>query len=520
MVNGRNLVSRRTFLAGTSLAAVAGYAGRSWAADGPKTAAAPAIVRAPAGVLRGETFAGVRMFRGIPFCETPAGALRFRPPMKLAPWEGEHDATRFKASAMQAGEPGIAHSEDCLGLNIWAPTSGGPHPVFVWIHGGGFTAGHAFDAGLDGAQFARDGVVVVTVPYRLGIFGFLDVSPLLGSSYAGSANNAVKDLIASLQWIRENISAFGGDPDRVTVGGESAGGKLTCTLMGVPSAQPLFHQMISSSGGAERVWTTEQAAFVAGRFGDVWKKTGRDLQSLATAPATELADAQKQLLADWPKDLPMQIPLRPEIDGEFFPRTPIETIAAGSTRGKRFLVGTNLDESAAFIGAHPKEVTQSNVGNLALARFNEIYSHYKSLYPDLSDEQLRIRAVSAQAYWVPSVRVADAHAKAAGNTWMYRLDFAESSGRLQGYAFHGLDVPLVWNKPHKDVTNAGAETKLSTQMHQAWVAFIRGEAPAAPGLPAWPEYKPETRDTMLLTGESRVERKPHEAELRLWDGVL
>ena len=510
-------VSRRTFLAGASLGALAIYQRSIFGKD----AVEPAIVKTSMGAVRGEAANGVRMFRGIPFCEPPVGPLRFRLPEKIKSWDGELDATKFKASPMQAGEQGVTHSEDCLGLNIWAPTSGGPYPVFVWIHGGGFTAGHAFDPGLDGAQFVRDGIVVVTVPYRLGIFGFLDVSPLLRSSYAGSSNNAVRDLIASLEWIRDNIEAFGGDPGRVTIGGESAGGKLTSTLMGVPSAQPLFQQMISSSGGAERVWTTEQATFVGNHFGELWKKTGdRDYSTLLTAPATELADAQKQLLADWPKELAMQIPFRPEIDSELFPKSPIENIAAGSTRGKRFLVGSNLDESAVFIGPHPKEVIQPNVGNVALAKFNEIYAHYKTLYPKLNDEQLRIRAVSAQAYWVPSIRVADAHAKASGKTFMYRLDFLEASGRLQGYAFHGLDVGLVWKKPRKDVTNADAEARLSSQMHQAWVAFIRGETPAAAGLPEWTEYHPDTRDTMLLNANSQMKQKPHEAELRLWGGVL
>ena len=513
-------VSRRTFLAGASAAALSAYQQRGFAAEG----SIPAVVRTPLGVLRGEAVGGVRMFRGIPFCEAPVGPLRFKPPVKNKPWEGELDATKFKASPMQAGEPGIPHGEDCLGLNVWAPMSGGPYPVFAWIHGGGYTAGHAFDSGTDGVQFARDGVIVVTIPVSTGGFRISGCEPdaAIQRNTPAAANNAVRDLIASLEWIRDNIAAFGGDPGRVTVGGESAGGKLTSTLMGVPSAQPLFHQMISSSGGAERVWSTEQARIVANYFGELWKKSGRDFPSLLTAPATELGDAQKQFLADWPKDRAMQIPTRPEIDGDFFPKPPIEIIAAGSTRGKRFLVGSNLDEAAVFIGPHPKEIVQNNVANVPLAKFNEIYPHYKTLYPDLNEEQLRIRAVSAQSYWVPSIRVADAHAKAAGNTWMYRLDFKETSGRLEGYAFHGLDVGLVWNKPHKDVANAAAEAKLSSLMHPAWLAFIRGDAPVtSPGLPAWPEYHADTeRDTMILGETSHVEQKPHEAELRLWDGVL
>src|SRR6201999_2364702 len=135
---------------------------------------------------------------------------------------GVRDATKFAAAAIQPGENGVAHSEDCLYLNVWAPTTKGPHPVFVWIHGGGFTGGHSFDSALNGANFARDGVVCVTVAYRLGVLGFLDVEPLLGADYVASANNALHDLIASLEWIQHNIASFGGDPHRVTIGGESA----------------------------------------------------------------------------------------------------------------------------------------------------------------------------------------------------------------------------------------------------------------------------------------------------------
>ena len=143
-------------------------------------------------------------------------------------------------------------------------------PVFVWIHGGGFTGGSSFAPIFDGTEFAKAGVIVVTVAYRLGVFGFLEMEPLLGAEYAGSANNAVRDLICALEWVRENIAAFGGDAKRVTVGGESAGAKLTDVLMGVPEAQGLFAQMISESGGAERVWGKEHAAQVANGYGEVW----------------------------------------------------------------------------------------------------------------------------------------------------------------------------------------------------------------------------------------------------------
>lgn len=505
-------ISRRKFLAGSSMAALAWPAWRVWA-----DAAAITAQRVRSGILRGESADGVRIFRGVPFADPPVQALRFRPPAKVKPWTGERDATRFAAAAMQPDAVRIAKSEDCLYLNVWAPEGKGPFPVYVWIHGGGFTSGNSFDPLQDGAKFAREGIVCVTVAYRLGVFGFLDFGPLLGSEYAGGANHAVLDLMAALQWVQENIEAFGGDPSRVTIGGESAGAKLTDTLMGVPSAQPLFHQMISESGGAERIWARANAEAVAEGFGEAWsKQAGRKIGDLLTASAAEIIDAQRSFTKEWPR----HFPLRPEIDAALIPQLPAKTISEGSTRGKRLLIGTNRDESALFLGPHPEKVTAANLGNLSLASFNEVFEAYRKIYPQMSLEELRVRAVTAEEYWVPSMRVADAHVRGGGTAWVYRLDFAETSGRFAGEAYHSLDVWLAWNKPHTEVANAEAEGVMARQMFLAWTAFIKGETPAAPGLPSWPEYRLATRPTMVLDTRSRIEQQPQEAELRLWDGVL
>jgi para-nitrobenzyl esterase len=452
--------------------------------------------------------------------------------LPIKPWSGERDATRFAASPMQwnespaAGERPLTHSEDCLYLNIWAPEGKGPFPVFVWIHGGGFISGHASEPIYDGSAFAREEIVVVTVEYRLGVFGFLDLGPLLnsnlgktgGASYSGSANNALRDLIAALEWLHTNVASFGGDPNRITIGGESAGAKLTDILMGIPTAQHLFHQMISESGGAERIWSKDDSAAVSDGYGEQWRKqTGKDLDALKTAPPDQLIAAQHEFFEQWPQ----HFPLRAEIDGTLIPQLPVKTIAAGSTRGKRLLIGTNRDESALFIGPHPShDPGPKDLGNLSLEKFEEVFQHYAKIYPEMTPEQLRIRAVTAEEYWVPSIRVADAHLAGGGTAWVYELDFAETSGRLEGYAYHSLDVPLVWQHPHINAGNVASEVELAKQVHQAWATFIRGEAPTAPGLPAWPQYSAQTRPTMILNTQSRVEPDPQGAELKLWEGVL
>jgi para-nitrobenzyl esterase len=475
------------------------------------------VVKTPLGVLRGQVIEGVRVFRGVPFAEAPVGALRFRRPVKMRPWAVERDATKFAAASMQAGDNDVAQSEDCLYLNVWTPVEaavGAGMPVFVWIHGGGFTGGESFAPIFDGREFAKAGVVVVTVAYRLGVLGFMDMGPLLGAAYRGSGNNALRDLICALEWVKENVAAFGGDASRVTVGGESAGAKLTDILMGVPAAQGLFAQMISESGGAERVWPVANAAVVAKGFGEVWGKTSATLK---TAAAEELIAAQVKFLASWPK----HFPLRAEVDGELLPRLPVETIAAGFSKGKRLLIGTNREESALFVGPHPlHDATAKDLGNVGLTAFDAVYAQYKEVYPKMSEERLRIRALTAEEYWVPSVRVADAHVKGGGTAWMYRLDFAPSSGRFKGDAYHSEDLGLVWDKPNVAIENAAAETVLARQMHAAWLRFIKGDAPGADGLPVWPEYSSGVRETMVFDAVSKVEERPQEAELRLWDGVL
>jgi para-nitrobenzyl esterase len=536
------LTSRREFVAGASLAAL-GAAVRCAAplrlpaqsAGSPATAISGIVLNTPSGRLRGVFINGVRIFLGIPFAQPPVGNLRFRPPVPGRPWKGVRDAGHFAPSAMQSGTwIHSVHSEDCLYLNIWAPSAPGPHPVLVWVHGGGYNGGTAALSFSDGAGFADAGIVCISVAYRLGVFGFLDMEPLLGPEYAGSGCNALRDLMAAFTWVQENVAAFGGDPGRVTIGGESAGAKLTDTLMAIPSARPLFHQMISESGGVDRVWSKPQADEVAEGFLAQWRQglavdaTGgattparirRDFTaaSVLTAPASDLVAVQRIFLRQWPR----HFPLRPEVDGVLLREMPQPAIRAGSSRGKHLLIGTNREESALFVGPHPEhDPSPINLGNMTEREFMPVFEQYRRIYPEMPPDRLRIRALTAEEYWVPSVRVADAAVKGGVTTWMYLLDFTQTQGRLKGYAFHSLDLPLVFDKANPLAGNVAAEAQLATQVHAAWVSFIHGKAPAGPGLPKWSKYKAGSRPTMILNVDSRVEKKPQDAELQLWKGLL
>ncbi len=504
------MFTRRRFIGNSVLAIAGATTVRGQGSPGA------AEVQVEQGVLRGQVAAGVMVFRGVPFAQPPVGDLRFRAPLPPQSWTDVREAGQFAPASLQPNEPGLAQSEDCLYLNVWAPQKGGPFPVLVWIHGGGFTGGSSFTRIFDGTEFARAGIVVVTVAYRLGALGFMDVSPMLGEQYAGSENNALRDLIAGLQWVAKNIHAFGGEAGRVTLGGESAGAKLTDTLMGVPAAAGLFHQMISESGGAERMWPAGRAGEIGAQYGKLWTaRTKSPVSALLTAPGRQIVEQQTEFIRQSPVHFPFRVGVREPL----VPVAPLTTIRGGSTRHKRLLLGSNRDESAFFLGPHPKaKPGAQDLGNLSLASFDQVAERYRALYPTMSDDLRRIRSVTAEEYWIPSLRVAEAHTLAGGEAYVYRLDFA-GDGRFAGLAFHSYDLRFVWDFFGSDVPSDAAQT-LAREVHSAWVAFIQGKAPAAPGLPAWPVYDLEKRPTMLLDARCRIELDPAKEERMLWDGLL
>ena len=475
------------------------------------------IVTAPIGTFRGTTAQGVRVFRGIPFAESPVGKLRFRAPVALKPTSGVRDASKFAAEAMQKEEAGVARSEDCLYLNVWTPSGKGPYPVLVWIHGGGFTGGNSFAPIFDGSGFAQSGIVVVTVAYRLGVFGFMDLEPLLGASFADSANNGTRDLITALHWVHENIAAFGGDPTQVTVGGESAGAKVTAALLAIPESAALFHSAISESGGGERVLTHAQAGGVAQDFAALWKQGGVTPQDLLLAPAAALIDTQEKLIAT----SNLHFPFREQVGGSLLALRPVDLITAGSPAGKRLLIGSNRDESALFLGPRPKPpVKPSDLGNLPLDLFENVQKKYAELYPGMSVSQREIRAATAEEYWIPTLRLAEASVAKNEDIWMYRLDYSSYSGRLEGEAYHSEDLGFVWDKLSVAERQDEQAKALATQMHTAWTTFIHGKTPSADGLPAWPAFTLSKRSTMILDRVSRVEDDPNVAERAVWAGVM
>jgi para-nitrobenzyl esterase len=492
------------------------------------------LVKTRHGEARGRLEDGVAVFRGIPFAAPPFGAHRFRPPQPVEPWTGVRDATAFGAippalppgPEVKAFVPDVAApGEDCLNLNLWTPEPGAAGlPVMVWITGGFFKFGSG--APYDGSRFARDGVVCVTLNYRAGPEGFLDLGD-------GLANLGLLDQVAALEWVRDSVAAFGGDPGGVTVFGESAGAMSIGTLLSMPRAEGLFRRAIAQSGAAHTV----SPGTVARRIGaDLAARVGvpatRD--AIAAVPLDRLWRAQAELEADlladpdprrWGREVVVgSLPWQPSVDGEVVPERPIDRIAAGAGGGIDVIVGTNVDEGRLGLVATG---TIDRVPEGALAAAADLFgldagtavAAYRSAYPGHGEGDL-LAALQTDGFWrVPALRLADAHAGSRGTTHMYEFAWRSPAfGGLLG-ACHGLEVPFVFDtlEPGAMLGPALGDSppqQLADAMHSAWVAF------ATRGDPGWPAYDLDRRATRRSDTTSEVVDDPRAAERRLWEGVL
>ncbi len=521
----RRLLQAAPMLLGAALAGAAGPAAspETEPPDGPD-----AVLRIRAGLLRGRRCCGVRAFLGIPYGHVPG---RFRTAAAAAPWSGMREAVRFGPIAVQRlGSAASDSSEQCLSMNVWAPdaaprsAAGGAsagRPVLVWLHGGSNVSGAASQPIFDGARFARSGVVCVTLNYRLGVFGFLELGDAIGGAYRGSGNNGLRDQLLALRWVRDNIAAFGGDPSRVTLGGESAGAKDVAALLASPAARGLFARAILESGGGRTVLSLQQAGEVRLRYLALLGLPPGRADRLLGLDTDRLIEAQHALMLD----IPFSYPLRPLIDGTLLPAMPETAIALGSAVHVALLLGTNRDEARLFLppGAASRPLDGRSLSNMDAGRFEAILSRYDASMTAPDPAEIRWRALTAEEYWIPSVRLAEAQEGAGGTAWMYRFDKRAEYGPFRGRAAHVSELPYVWNNPDDPQLApliAGFDAALAERIHAAWVAFIAGGPPAAAGLPDWPPYDGRTRTTMILDRVSRLQDDPEQAERRLWSRLF
>lgn len=493
-------------------------------------------VRTGFGALLGHTVDGVTSFKGIPYAAPPFGPNRFRAPQPVERWDGVRDAGVFGATAPMPGyrppfelllpNP-IIEGDACLNLNVWTPDSGaGGLPVMVWVHGGAFVNGSSAVPLYDGTAFARDGIVLVSVNYRLGVDGFLD----LADGKEAATNRGLLDQIAALEWVQANIAAFGGDPGRVTVFGESAGAMSIGALLSSPHTEGLFARAILQSGAGHHAVTPVTAALVrdelAQRLG-----VPATREALADVPLERLVVAQAALTleaqqtpdpARWGEIALNSMAFEPVVDGDLVPDLPARRIAAGAAPGVQVLVGTTAEEHRLFLVPNgiADAATEPMLAGLAAAYGLDVdtaLGTYRARRPDAPPGDVLADIMSDWFFRIPAIRLAEARAAIGLSVWAY--EFAWSSPAYDGRlgSCHALEIGFVFNTlAHPSGAAMQGTTPphaLADEMHRAWVTF------ATNGQPGWPPYEPERRFTMrFAVPASKVVRDPRGEERRQWDG--
>lgn len=492
------------------------------------------VVHTSAGPVRGTWENGVRIWRGIPYAAPPIGDLRWRAPQPEAPWTEPRDAVEFGAIAPQPPNPimhhgvGAVQDEDCLSLNVWSPA--GPDtglPVMVWVHGGAYLLGSSRQPLYDAAGLAARGdVVVVSINYRVGALGWLDlrqVAPELGAD----ANCGLLDVIAALEWVRDNVSAFGGDPGRVTLAGESAGGGIVTSLLAAPRAAGLFHRAIAQSSPVTSVHSPDLALQVAQEFlaelGDV---------DLRTVSVLQLLKAGSSIYNRIPTDLPGRIAFAPTVDGVLLTEPPSRVLHQGRGLPVPLLIGTNKDESSAFrfmksplMPITPEAVRRmfDDIGTGDDGPVTPSMADVVSAYREAQSTSLGLDLARDIGFRMPTVWAAEGH-RAVAPVHLYRFDWSTPFFRaIKLGATHGTELPYLFgnfNHTDRDPTFllGGRRTgaRVSDRLQARWLAFVNGGDPNSADVDLdWPAYT-DDRQTLLIDGTDQVVPDPDAALRRTW----
>ncbi|MFC8566510.1 carboxylesterase/lipase family protein [Streptomyces sp. NPDC057245] len=488
------------------------------------------VVRTVSGAVRGRTEDGLAVFRGIPFAQPPVGDARFGAPRRVRPWDGVRDACAFGPPPPQdlgvagtVGPPDVPEGDDWLTVNVWtpAPDPAAHRPVMVWIHGGSYKLGHSGSPAYDARRIAADGdLVVVTLNYRLGMEGFAHIE-------GAPANRGLLDQVAALVWVQDNIAAFGGDPGRVTVFGESAGAGSVAALLAMPRAQGLFGRAVAQS--------VPGTFFSADLARDLGAALAAELglrptvDDLAAVDPGQLLKAGQTLgpkmpgrIDRWGRAAPTLTPYAPVVDGEFLPVTPWRALRSGAARGVDLVVGHNRDETRLFTALAGK---LGEIGEERASAALRLYAPggeaaYRAAFPEASANDLYERVQTDWLFAMPSLHLAEARLAGGGRAHVYELTWpAPAQGGALG-ACHALDVPLLFGTFREGLALLqfeGAEPSaealaLSSRFRSSWTAFART------GDPGWPAYDTVRRLVQVLDTEPTVAPYPQETSRRLWEG--
>ena len=497
------------------------------------------VVATSGGTVRGLiTTNGIASYRGIPYGAPTGGANRFMPPRHAVPWTGVFDATVFGPSAPQGPpnrppDPGrdVRTGEDCLVVNVWtpAPTRSARRPVMVWLHGGGFITGSATPALYDGANLARLGdVVVVSLNHRLNAFGYTYLGGVGGADFADSGNVGQLDIVQALGWVRDNIEAFGGDPSRVTIFGESGGGLKTAALLATPPAARLFHRAIIESGPGIRMASLEDQDRVARELMMELSFAKNDMKALQTVPAADLHKAFGVVNARHPPRGAGFISIfAPTIDGRSLPHHPFDPSAPTVSSTVPLMIGSNHTEATLFGVARDKyDVTEAEIGPLLKGLVgpdvDDVVAGYRKALPNASPWDLMILINTDIPTSAFSREIARRKTEAGGApAWLYRFDWETPVGRMR--APHTIEMPFVFsNLDHSYVPLGDGPERpaLAHTMSTLWTNFARGGKPIAAGIPTWPPYDGKSRSTMLLNTQARLVNDPDQPLREISDKVL
>jgi para-nitrobenzyl esterase len=539
--SGNGTLSRRAFVEmGAGFCLTASFGRLAW----PQSAGGrTAVVKTTNGPVQGVVENGVQTFKGMRYAAPPLGALRFMPPQKPKPWTDVADALAFGAASMQLRTGGSAVSypgnvgralgqvytppddiakqnEDCMFLNVWTPQLGGrkKRPVMVWFHGGGFNYGSGSWPAYDGHNLAsRHDVVVVTVNHRLNAFGYLYLGELAGDAFAGSGNAGQLDLIAVLEWVRDNIAEFGGDPANVTIFGQSGGGGKVSFLLATPAAQGLFHRAIIESGPGIRGVPKEAATGVAKAVLAELQINPGDVKALQTVLAEKLAAAAAAMQAKMGGGAGTGgLRFAPVVDGVVLPNHPFDPVAPSISANVPVMVGCTKDEQTLYNVGQPwwGKLTDAELLQKAKAipgvgdKAEALIAAFRKLRPGDSTSYLYTDVATSTFAFANSIRLAERKAalKAApAYFYVFQWGAPVDDGILR--APHTMEIPFAFDNVDKGPLLLGNDPSvqaLADLVSGTWVAFARTGNPNHSGLPQWPPYDAERRATMTFNTPCKV----------------